>query len=128
MDTTMADGLERLCSIVVTVPVLPYQHEVACRAEAQSEGQIVAIRAIWKRSRQFKAQARGCIPILTDMDNGYAMSLNLAHLVLGEDGERDQRANGAEPASPEGKLRPLPTKRRSSSPTTKNQCARASSI
>ena len=76
-----------------------------------AEGQIVAIMPDRQAfASEFKAQARGHIPILTDMDNGYAMSLNLA-IWVGEEMEREMRAIGADPGKSQGQepwLLPIP--------------------
>jgi len=59
-------------------------------ARAQNEiaaegGQLVAIMPERQRfAQEFKADAQAAFPVLTDMDNGYAMSLNLAFWVGAE--------------------------------------------
>lgn len=66
------------------------------------EGQIVAIMPDRQEyASEFKEQAKGHIPVLTDMDNGYAMSLNLAAWV-GEEMEAAMKAVGSDPARSQG--------------------------
>lgn len=67
-----------------------------------AEGQIVAIMPDRQQyASEFQVQTRTHIPILTDMDNGYAMSLNLA-IWVGEEMEAAMRAIGADPAKSQG--------------------------
>ncbi|HKA73543.1 MAG TPA: peroxiredoxin-like family protein [Xanthobacteraceae bacterium] len=57
----------------------------AQRAIAPGRGQIVAIMPERQRyAKEIKAEAAVTFPVLTDMDNGYAMSLNLAFWVDAE--------------------------------------------
>jgi peroxiredoxin len=62
---------------------------VAAHAEiVASGGQIVAIMPeLQEFSAEFKSQARAPFPVLTDLDNGYALSLNLA-IWLGSEMEK----------------------------------------
>jgi peroxiredoxin len=50
---------------------------------------------------ELKAHGHGNIPVLTDMDNGYAASLGLAVLV-GEEMEREMKSIGVEPGKYQG--------------------------
>ena len=63
---------------------------VEAQSKAQAEGSQIA--AILPERRQFaselRAEAKAPFPILLDMDNGYAMSLNLA-ICVGEEMKRD---------------------------------------
>jgi peroxiredoxin len=52
---------------------------------AAEGGQVIAIMPERQRfAQEFKADAQAAFPVLTDMDNGYAMSLNLAFWVGAE--------------------------------------------
>ena len=76
-----------------------------------SERQIVAIMPDREAfASEFKTQAGALIPILTDMDNGYAMSLNLA-IWVGEEMELAMKAIGVDPGRSQGSERwmlPIP--------------------
>jgi peroxiredoxin len=66
------------------------------------EGQIVAIMPDRQQyASEFKAQTQGHIPILADMDNGYAMSINLA-IWVGEEMEAAMKAVGVDPGKSQG--------------------------
>jgi len=64
------------------VPLSPGEHRRACRLAGDGGGiggQIVGIAPdVQKFTQTLKADARLRFPVLTDIDNGYAMSLNLA--------------------------------------------------
>jgi peroxiredoxin len=61
------------------VPVLPDQSSRACEQIQPDGRQIVAIMPERQEfAAESRSDAKAPFPILTDMDNGYAMSLNLA--------------------------------------------------
>ena len=68
---------------------------VEAQSKAQAEGSQIA--AILPERRQFaselRAEAKAPFPILLDMDNGYAMSLNLA-ICVGEEMKRMMAESG----------------------------------
>ncbi|MGZ5916708.1 MAG: peroxiredoxin-like family protein [Methyloceanibacter sp.] len=68
---------------------------VEAQSKAQAEGSQIA--AILPERRQFaselRAEAKALFPILLDMDNGYAMSLNLA-ICVGEEMKRMMAESG----------------------------------
>jgi peroxiredoxin len=84
-------------------------------AEAQKKidgpAQIVAVMPDRQEfAAEFKSQAPSTIPILTDMDNGYAMSLNLA-IWVGEEMVREMKRVGADPSTSQGQdpwMLPIP--------------------
>lgn len=68
----------------------------SAQAELGRAGQIVAVMPDRQEfAAEFKSQGDGKIPILTDMDNGYAMSLNLA-VWVGEEMQREMRSIGVD--------------------------------
>ncbi len=66
------------------------------------ESQIVAIMPDRQEyASEFKEQAKSHIPVLTDMDNGYAMLLTLA-IWVGEEVETAMKAVGSDPTRSQG--------------------------
>jgi peroxiredoxin len=81
------------------------------QAEIGNAAQIIAVMPDRQEfASEFKAEGDGKIPILTDMDNGYAMSLNLA-IWVGEEMEREMKRIGVDPAKYQGQepwMLPIP--------------------
>ena len=69
----------------ILVPLLPHQHARSRRGTRRDRGEGGQIAAIMPDQQHFtaelKAEHDAPFPILTDIDNGYAMSLNLAFWV-----------------------------------------------